>query len=553
MSSTSATSGITLSNFTGLDFTSILTAETAAAQVPITAVENQLVAANTAISTLGTISGDFTSLQTALGTLNTSLTIPPLGASVSSGAPFTASVTGTPANGTYTVNVDSLAAAQITASQGYTSDTAGVGDGTFSISVNGGTAIPITINSTNDTLSGLATAINGANLGVTAEVVNTGAPGAPYRLELLSNSTGTSGSFTVSSSLAGGSSPDFANAQIGATDDSSVTGTAAPSVGGTYTGNLSQGYHFTVASGGTVGTDPLTINWTSDSGESGSLNVAANSAEPIQVADGLTLNLGSGTLNAGDTFSAATFVPQVSAAQNAVVQVGNQVVTSPTNTVTNAISGITLNLNGTGSGSSVSIAPDLATEASNINAFVTAYNTTVSDINTNTQAVPKQAAPALANDGGLRSTLFNMQYQLGALNLSTLGITVNQSTGALVFSQSSFEQSAATNPTAVNQTISSLYKSINPTLTEVVTPSTGLIATETTSYQSEVTSYNTQITTLNNQLTEYTAQLQAEYAQIQSTVAGYQAISQLFTDNSSSSGSSTSSSSTPGSSLSLSA
>ncbi len=158
------------------------------------------------------------------------------GASVSSGAPFTASVTGTPANGTYTVNVDSLAAAQITASQGYTSDTAGVGDGTFSISVNGGTAIPITINSTNDTLSGLATAINGANLGVTAEVVNTGvAPGAPYRLELLSNSTGTSGSFTVSSSLAGGSSPDFANAQIGATDDSSVTGTAAPSVGGTYT------------------------------------------------------------------------------------------------------------------------------------------------------------------------------------------------------------------------------------------------------------------------------------------------------------------------------
>src|SRR5580693_510427 len=112
MSSTSATSGITLSNFTVLDFTSILNAETAAAQVPISAVETQLTAADTAISTLGTISGDFTSLQTALTNLNTSLTIPPLAATVSSGAPFTASVSGTPANGTYTVNVNSLAAAQ---------------------------------------------------------------------------------------------------------------------------------------------------------------------------------------------------------------------------------------------------------------------------------------------------------------------------------------------------------------------------------------------------------------------------------------------------------
>ena len=37
MSSTSATSGVTFSNFTGLDFNSILNAEKAAAQVPITA------------------------------------------------------------------------------------------------------------------------------------------------------------------------------------------------------------------------------------------------------------------------------------------------------------------------------------------------------------------------------------------------------------------------------------------------------------------------------------------------------------------------------------
>jgi flagellar hook-associated protein 2 len=545
------TAPVTISNFTGLDFSSILTAETAAAQVPISAVETKLVAANTSISVLGSNSSDFIQLQNSLTTLNTSLVIPPLGASVSQGAPFTASVTGAPASGTYSVNVTSLASSQIVASQGYASSTSNVGDGTFSISLNNGTAIPITIDSTNDTLGGLASAINTANLGVTAQVVNTGAPGAPFRLELISNSTGLSGTFSASSTLAGGTSPDFVNSEVGPTVNSAVTGTSVPTVSGSYTGTLSQAYKFSVVAGGTAGTDPLTIKWTSNSGESGTLSVPANTTGPITVADGLTLSLGSGTLNAGDSFSVATYVPGVSSAQDATVQVGNQIVTSPTNTVTNAINGVTLQLNDIGAQSTVSIAPDLTAQGSNINAFVTAYNTAVNDIVTTTQAQPKQAAPALAGDGGLRSTLFSLQSEIGSLNLSSLGITVNQSTGNLQFTQSSFEQSEAANPTLVNQSITSLSAALSPTITQVVTPNTGLIASETTSYQSEVTSYNTQITMLNNQLAVSTAQLQAEYAQIQATVAGYQAIAQLFSTTTTSS-TGTFGSTSPGSNLSVS-
>ncbi len=66
-----STPSVTLSNFTGLDFNQILQADAAAAQIPITALQNQLVAVNTSISTLGAISGDFSSLQSALTTLNT--------------------------------------------------------------------------------------------------------------------------------------------------------------------------------------------------------------------------------------------------------------------------------------------------------------------------------------------------------------------------------------------------------------------------------------------------------------------------------------------------
>ena len=47
---------VTLSNFTGLNFNEILQADAAAAQVPITALQNQLTGVNTAISTLGAMS-----------------------------------------------------------------------------------------------------------------------------------------------------------------------------------------------------------------------------------------------------------------------------------------------------------------------------------------------------------------------------------------------------------------------------------------------------------------------------------------------------------------
>ncbi len=547
------TPSVTLSNFTGLDFNQILQADAAAAQVPIAALQNQLVGVNTAISTLGTIAGDFTSLQTALTTLNTSLTIPPAGVSVSQGAPFTAAVSGGPINGTYNVTVSQLASAQSLASQGYASSDASVGDGSVTITV-GGQPTSITIDSSNDTLAGLAGAINGAGIRVTAQVVNTGAPGAPYRLQITSNATGSAQAFSISASLSGGTAPDFANKEIGPTDTRGVTGTATPTIGGTYTGTLSQGYHFTVVSGGTVGVDPITIAWTSDSGEAGTITVPTSYAgQQIDVADGITLTLGTGTLKTNDTFGAGAFVPQVTAAQDATVQVGSQIVTSSSNQVTNAIDGVTLDLNGTGGPSVVTVSPDLTTEASQISAFVSAYNTAVNDITTNTQALPNQTAPPLADDGGLRSTLFNLQSQLGTLNLSTLGISVNQQTGDLTFNQGQFITSASSNPTAVNSEIGQLYSALNPTVSGVVAPNTGLIATETTNDQAQTTQLSTQINTLTAEEQHQQQLLQAEFGQIQAAVATYQSLSQLFTDNSSSTSSSSSSSTpTPGSNLTLS-
>ena len=78
--------------------------------------------------------------------------------------------------------------------------------------------------------------------------------------------------------------------------------------------------------------------------------------QELNVGDGISLSLGTGTLKTNDTFGAAAFVPQVSAAQDAKLQVGNQIITASTNQVSNAISGVTLSLSGTGGPSIVTVA-----------------------------------------------------------------------------------------------------------------------------------------------------------------------------------------------------
>lgn len=542
---------ITLANFTGIDFNQLIQAVTSADQIPISNLQSQVSQENVAISTLGTIGSDFSSLQSALSAINNDSISPPMAATTSSNAPFSASVSGGAIAGSYQVSVSQLATAESVASQGYTSSSAVVGTGAVTITI-GGVANTVNLTSSNDTVSGLASAINSANIGVTAQVVNSGLPGSPYRLEITSNSTGSAQAFTVSSSLSGGTAPNFSTNAVGSTDTSGVTGTASVAVGGSYTGSVTQGYHFSVTSGGTIGTNQITLSYTSDSGQTGTITIPSTYAAGTQVsvANGLTLTLGSGTLNTGDKFSAAAFVPQISAAQDATVQVGNQIVTSSTNQVTNAIPGVTLSLTGVGGPSTLTVGSDQTAISNQIQAFVKAYNQLVGDIQTNTQAQPNKPAPPLAADGGLQSVLFNLQFALGTVNLSNLGVSVDQNTGQLTFSQTSLTGAEQTNPSGVTQALSGLYTALNPMMTAATDPVTGVITSETNSYQTQITQQQQQISELTQQLQQEQSQLQVEYGQIQALVSSYQSLYSFF-GSSSGSSSSSSTSTAPGSNLSL--
>lgn len=109
--------------------------------------------------------------------------------------------------GDYGVKVVSLYKAQKTISESFASTTAQLNGGAafqLNLSTNGGAATPISVTTT--TPEGVVSAINGANLGVKASMVNTGTSAAPAYQIVLTGTGGASGAFTVNATQTDGTS-----------------------------------------------------------------------------------------------------------------------------------------------------------------------------------------------------------------------------------------------------------------------------------------------------------------------------------------------------------
>ena len=80
-------------------------------------------------------------------------------------------------------------------------------------------------------------------------------------------------------------------------------------------------------------------------------------------------------------------------AQNASLKVDNLQVTSQSNTITNAIPGVTLTLHGQSNvATNVNFATDTSSSASGIQSFITAYNDVVTLLNSQLRPDPSEAA-----------------------------------------------------------------------------------------------------------------------------------------------------------------
>jgi len=209
----------------GLDLASLLDQLKQAEQVPLTAITQQQQSYQTKLSAYGQLQSMLGAFQASANQLSNPSFFQATTASSSNTSVLSATGSNTAATGSYTVNVTQLAQAQSLVSKGQTSQTTAIGTGTIHIdfgSITGGTldsntasptygtytgatftansgstGVDITIDSSNNTLQGVANAINKANAGVTASIINDGS-GTPYRLVINSNNTGATNSVRLS-------------------------------------------------------------------------------------------------------------------------------------------------------------------------------------------------------------------------------------------------------------------------------------------------------------------------------------------------------------------
>jgi flagellar hook-associated protein 2 len=183
----------------GLDITSIVTSlTTAAGLAQNTQLSDRKTTLSGEVSAYGTFSSALDTLQATLTTLESPSTLAGRTATVADTTVATASATSGAIPATYSLEVQNLATAASLSSTPVANSAVAIGTGTLTLSV-GGVSAPITIDSSDNTLAGIAAAISAApnNPGVSASILSTTA-GA--RLVLSGTATGAANAITVTQS-----------------------------------------------------------------------------------------------------------------------------------------------------------------------------------------------------------------------------------------------------------------------------------------------------------------------------------------------------------------
>jgi len=200
---------------------------------PLRQLQSQQSGVQAKLSAYGQVQSALSSLDTALSALKTSSAFQAAQATVT-GSGVGATVSGTAAPGSYSVIVSNTAQSQAAASGPLANASTVVGTGTLTIQLgtykstgnsftaqSGSSPVNITIDSSNDTLGGIAAAINSASAGVTASVVT---DNAGSRLVVSSSNTGTVNGFKLTVADSDGTSTDMTGLSQIAFDPTAAAG-----------------------------------------------------------------------------------------------------------------------------------------------------------------------------------------------------------------------------------------------------------------------------------------------------------------------------------------
>jgi flagellar hook-associated protein 2 len=418
-------------------------------------ISKQTQAVTTQISALGTLKGALSTFQDSLSTIDTVSAFNAATATSSDATVFKATAGSDAQPGNYSVSVSQLASAQQLVSKPFTgggSDT--VGTGTLQVSL-GANSFNINVDSTNNTVAKLASAINSAagNPGVVATVI-----------------TGSDGAHLVLSS-----------AQTGAAN---------------------------------------TIKLTETDGGTGLSGV---------------------TYDPGNT---ANFTENAKA-QDAQFSISGIPHTSASNTVSDALNGITLTLTGvskagaapgTLASTQLAVASDTDTITTNVSAFVDAYNAMVKAIKPlgSFDQTTQTAGPMLGDatlqgvQNDIRSALYGLVNTGSSTynSLASVGITTNKD-GTLSFNKTKFQTSLASAPTAVTQLFAG-SKGVAATLESRINSelnSGGAIDSRSKTLIKQENALTDRTTKLNDQMTALTASLTQQYSHLNTLLSSLQSMS----------------------------
>lgn len=423
----------------GIDTTSIQQALVTAAQAPVTLLQSQQAVLTQQQTAWRQVNSSVLALGTAANAFDDSTISQNRTASSDNTSVLTATADPGQGLGNYAITVKAVAQQHQMISGGYAASDAVLGTGTISIQVGPASFSPITIDKTNNTLSGVAAAINKANVGITASVVDAGdaAGNSRYRLLIESNTSGTAGKVQASFNLNG----------------------AAPAM-----------------------TDL----------------VAAQDAH---------LQLGSGSA-AVDVYSSS-------------------------NTITNVVPGVTLQLKGTSDTPvNVSLSQDTTALSSAIKGLLSSYNSL------NSQFTSNFAYDSTTNTAGTlfgNTTLIGLQQSVNSQvtgsrnvggtysNLTDIGITLDASGNLSITNQTAFQKALTNSPTDVMKLFKDPTSGIATQLKTMVSSytdaSSGILSQQDTSLTNNYNELQKQIDDDNKLATDEQTRISDMFTQLQASLA----------------------------------
>jgi flagellar hook-associated protein 2 len=460
---------------------------------PLTTMQNAVTNDQANITAYGTILSNLSSLQSAVKAMQNSTV--GLSATPSDSSYFSATATSGATVGTTAIDIKNLATAQSIYSTTFSSassavaDLSSVGTQQLEIQVGSSAAVTVNVDSSDNTLSGIAGAINSANAGVTASVleVSTG----NYSLVLNSNATGSSNTITVKVDESGS--------------------------------NFGPGWSESGDNTDMAGLSKLAFDPTANGGSYNSSGVPSGGIENMT---------------------------QTTAGADATLSVNGIEIQRASNTVSDAITGVTLNLlqadssySATSPNLSLNVAASSDALAGELNSFVSAYNTAMSTINNYYQPPPENSTSSTSSQQGLLSgdnilltlsnTLKNVttnpygsESNLANNSLAYIGVTHDNS-GTMQFNASQLTSAYQTDSANVTAMINNMANSFGAALNNYINTT---LPSEESGYQTQVTSTQNQENYLSEQLTYEQTALTSEYSALSSLVTSDNNVSNFLTE-----------------------